>query len=83
MQSFCSPNMVNELLKYNTNVYFVSNYPIINDTEEFIQSSFNTNTFVYAGTVYEFSNQLNITKAIQCIDYQSASYLIIGNIIIS
>ena len=75
-----SPNMVNELLKYNTNVYFVSNYPIINDTEEFIQSSFNTNTFVYAGTVYEFSNQLNITKAIQCIDYQSASYLIIGNI---
>lgn len=75
-----SPNMVSELLKYNTNVCFVSNYPIISDTEDFIQPSFDTNTFVYAGTVYEFSNQLNITKAIQQIDSYSTSYLVIGNI---
>lgn len=75
-----SPNMVSELSKYNANVYFVSNYPIISNADEFIRPSFDTNTFVYAGTVYEFSNQQNITKAIQKIDSYSTSYLVIGNI---
>lgn len=74
-----SPNMVDELKCFNSNVYFVSNYPSLN-IGSFLPSSLNTNTFIYAGTVYDISNQCNIVEALGNVCDSSCSYLVVGKV---
>ncbi|KIO46672.1 MULTISPECIES: glycosyltransferase [Porphyromonadaceae] len=71
-----SPNMVSNLKQYSDQVYFVPNYPIINHLHEISQQK--DQTFIYAGTVYEMSNQKQILQALTRVP--AAKYTIVGKI---
>lgn len=73
-----SPNMVDAIKKYNPNTYMVSNYPSVANYVE-PQQYKKENFFVFQGTVYAFSNQDSITKAVNLVKYD-VRYKIIGNI---
>lgn len=74
-----SPNMVDDLKSFNANAYFVPNYPSV-ETDAFLSPSLSSNTFVYAGTVYDISNQCNIVEALENVYDDSCTYLVIGKI---
>lgn len=77
-----SPHISTILSKYSGRVELVMNYPIIeaNGLLDISDSNYiqRPNNVCYAGTVYEFSLQENIVKAITSIS--DLKYLIIGNI---
>ena len=76
-----SPNFVRDLKKFTENVFMVSNYPSL---KSFAYDAFNTekiNDFIYAGTVYGISNQINIVKSLNDISKKyNVKYTIVGKI---
>lgn len=69
-----SPNMVTNLKQYTNRVYFVPNYPVV---KNMYNLNFKvSNNFIYAGTVYDMSNQIQILKALESV--QEANYTIVG-----
>jgi glycosyltransferase involved in cell wall biosynthesis len=73
-----SPNFVQMLMKYNPRTYMVSNYPSIKNFE-ITEAKDKESIFIYQGTVYGFSNQEEIVRAINQVD-EDVRYMIIGNI---
>lgn len=73
-----SPNFVQKLKIYNPNTYMVSNYPSLKNYKV-PQEVKKECVFVYQGTVYGFSNQEEIVKAINLVD-TNLRYRIIGNV---
>lgn len=73
-----SPNFVERLKVFNPHSFLVPNYPSVRNyiSPESVQKE---NVFVYQGTVYNFSNQETIVKAINQIE-TSVKYRIIGNV---
>ncbi len=73
-----SPNMVDRLKLYNANTFFVSNYPSIKNIKS-NDSIDKENSFIYQGTVYEYSNQDVIVKALSLVS-SDTKYRIVGSI---
>lgn len=73
-----SPNFVQMLRKYNPRTFMVSNYPSIKNFE-ISEAKDKENIFIYQGTVYGFSNQEEIVRAINQVG-EEVRYMIIGNI---
>lgn len=71
-----SPNMVSNLKQYSDRVYFVPNYPIVNQLHETNRKK--DQIFIYAGTVYGMSNQKQILQALEQVP--EAMYTIVGKI---
>lgn len=73
-----SPNFVERLKEFNPHSYLVPNYPSVKNyiTPAEVNKE---NVFVYQGTVYGFSNQEAIVKAINQVE-ASVKYRIIGNV---
>ncbi len=75
-----SPHIVDNLKKYSDKVWMITNYPIIQpqDSVPFTLQDYQTRKkkFCYAGTVYTWSNQQFILKAMQ--DINDITYYIIG-----
>ena len=75
-----SPNMKDDLRRYSNKIYIVSNYPSIKDISPINRNhDVNWMSFVYAGTVYDISNQINIVKALSKLK-GTAKYKIVGRI---
>ena len=73
-----SPNMVDDLARYNPRAYMVSNFPQISGKKRGeVAGTKSDNTFIYQGTVYTISNQETTIKALQDTDYK---YIVIGNV---
>lgn len=77
-----SPNIISELKNFSNKVFMVGNYPIVN-TESCKNFSYEdyakrNNILVYAGTVYQDSNQLFIITSIR--DINDVKYYIVGNV---
>ncbi len=73
-----SPNIVDDLRRFNDNTYMVSNFPSI---KNYVQpkDALKENFFVYQGTVYSISNQGPIVKALSMLDYD-VRYKVIGTL---
>lgn len=73
-----SPNFVERLKEFNPHSYLVPNYPSVKNyiTPAEVNKE---NVFVYQGTVYGFSNQEEIVRAINQVG-EDVRYMIIGNI---
>lgn len=74
-----SPNLVEDLEVFSDKVLLIPNYPLLSEVAESNVKREHKNYFVYAGSVYQMSNQINIAKAISLID-SDVQYKIIGGI---
>ncbi len=72
-----SPNMVEDIRKFNNRTYFIPNYPSIKDRKSSLQVK--ENYLIYQGMVYQISNQKEIVAAINNID-ADFGYKIVGKI---
>ncbi len=72
-----SPNLVTSLSRFSSRVYFIPNYPMLESISEDYYGV--RNNFIYQGSVYAISNQVNITKAVNMLPH-SAKYNIVGGI---
>lgn len=75
-----SPNIVESLKKYSNHVFMVSNFPSLKSEMPELRES-EKKDFVYAGTVYDISNQINTVRSISLLSSQhEVNYRIIGKI---
>lgn len=75
-----TPHIVEKLQKLNKNAYLITNYPKLPEKiNEFDIDNFchRKNQICYAGTVYKFSNQEFIIKALENVQ-QNITYKIVG-----
>lgn len=76
-----SPNFVRDLKRFTENVFMVSNYPSLKSFSYDTINSEKTKDFIYAGTVYGISNQINIVKSLNVISKKyNVKYTIVGKI---
>ena len=79
-----SPNIQSRLDKYAPGkVKMVCNYPIVTEMKknsEFSKVDYinNGNTFIYAGSVYDFSEQESVLDSLSKLNYPNSKYVIVG-----
>ena len=73
-----SPNFVEKLKEYNPYTFLVSNFPSVKNWKAPTNVK-KENVIIFQGTVYGFSNQEAIVKAMNLVNVE-AKYLVIGNI---
>lgn len=72
-----SPNMVEELKRFNARTFFIPNYPSIANYKELKVDK--KNFILYQGMVYKISNQKEIVKAVNNLPFKF-KYKIVGKI---
>ena len=76
-----SPNIVDNIKTFTSNVHLITNYPILEEDkfsvslEDFVKRD---NTICYSGTVYSFSKQFSILDALKNIS--NVKYTIVGSL---
>ncbi len=73
-----SPNLVQQLSRYSDKVYMIPNYPSLDSICD-CDITVKDNRFIYQGSVYAISNQINTTIAINRI-LNDTKYYIVGGI---
>lgn len=73
-----SPNMLENLKQYADNVVLLPNYPIIDDRKDTLDSE-RRDEFIYAGTVYSFSQQDLIVNSLELLP-EHVKYNMVGRI---